>query len=167
MIPLFGPGWGNYALQGLVEISLPPAVSLLPQTPGWAVLALGLVGCAGHFAWRRYQCWRRDAYRRQAHAALRALRQRIERGDHSALRELAPLLRAAVLARAPREQVASLSGERWSAQLHALAPQLPPLPVAELHRLAYAPIDADALAVAVPLLDQVDAWLLGHRGFDA
>jgi hypothetical protein len=31
MTPLFGPGWGNYAIRGIVEIEVPEAVSLLPR----------------------------------------------------------------------------------------------------------------------------------------
>ena len=166
MTPLFGPGWGNYAIQGIVEISEPGPVSLLPQTPGWYVLAALLLALAGYAAWRRLQRWRHNRYRREALAEITALRARIRDGDLGAARELAPLLKATALAVGRREALAACGEDRWAAQLAAMAPGLPPLPTVELHRLAYAPLGDTRTAELEPLLDAVEHWISRHRGPD-
>ena len=167
MTPLFGPGWGNYALEGLVEVSAPPAPPLLPQTPGWLVLLAVLVYLLAAALWRRWCAWRHDRYRRAALAALTPLRERIAAGDTAALRELAPLLRRTLLAVLPREDIASASGEHLQSQLDRLAPGLPPLPLATIERLAYQPVGtADTLA-GVDAAGALARWLAEHRRPDA
>ena len=93
----------------LVPAPDPPAISMMPQTWGWAVLALLLVIALAYVAWR----WRRryvaNAYRRDALAALQAA------GPDPAA--IAGILRRSALAAFPRVDVASLSGPDWLAFL--------------------------------------------------
>ena len=112
------------------------------------------------------QRWRADRYRREALAALESLRDRVAGGDTTALSELAPLLRATALQVLPRSRAAALSGGAWRDALAALAPELPPLPVEQLHCLAYAspdPTGVDSRA----LFDLLERWIREHRGDDA
>ncbi|MDA7963979.1 DUF4381 domain-containing protein [Ruegeria sp.] len=93
----------------LVPAPEPPAVSMMPQTWGWAAPALLLVIALAYATWR----WRRryvaNAYRRDALAALRAAG-----SDPVAI---AGILRRCALAAFPRMDVASLSGPDWLAFL--------------------------------------------------
>ena len=83
----------------------PPAISLMPQTPGWIVLGIIVVGLA-FWAARALQARHRErAYRRAALAEL------AEIGNDSA--KIATLLRRTALAGFPRDQVAGLVGEDW------------------------------------------------------
>lgn len=92
-------------LDMLAPVPQPPAISMMPQTPGWLVLGLGLAGLAlwgaGHLRARH----RANAYRRAALAELALA------GDDAA--RIASLLRRTALAGFPREQVAGLSGDIW------------------------------------------------------
>jgi hypothetical protein len=92
-------------LDRLIEAPEPPPVSMMPQTWGWAVLALilliaGMV--AAIYMWRRY---RANAYRRYAVKELEAARQ-----DPAAV---AAILRRTALAAYPRRDVAGLTGDNW------------------------------------------------------
>ncbi len=167
MTPLFGPGWGNYAIQGIVEIQIPEPVSLVPQTPGWWFLLALLIALAARYAWRRYQRWLADAYRREAALVLDTLRARTAAGDLSALRELAPTLRAVASAAAGRERVNGLEGEAWAAILQELAPRVDALPVARIERLAYAPLTESDLADASDLIVHIQRWVEAHEAADA
>ena len=162
MTPLFGPGWGNYAIRGIVETPLPPAVALTPQTAGWALLLAGILLAIAYGAWQRRKRWLRERYRRDALAALRSLRERHEGGDVRALRELAPLLRATALAAAADRRLAPLRGEEWAKQLHAMAPGVDRIDVTVLDALAYAPGTPEPDQVAL-LFDRVGAWIEGHE----
>jgi len=163
--PLFGPGWGNYAIRGIIEIGEPEPISLLPQTPGWIALLLLLLVAGLWQLFQRLQRWRRNRYRREAQAELVALRARINAGDRGALRDLAPLLRATALSVDARANVASCTGAAWAARLRALAPDAPPLPVELIHQWAYAPLtdrlDNHTVATA---LTAVEHWIAVHRG---
>jgi hypothetical protein len=166
MTELFGPGWGNYAIRGIIEVTAPEPVSLLPQTPGWFVLAAVLALLITRLGWRKLRRWQHNRYRRDALTRLEQLRLRVDGGDITALQELAPLLRATALHAAPREQVASSSGPQWRAALAQLAPQLAPLPLDTFHRLAYqTPRAADAVDAGA-LFDQLEHWIVQHRGRD-
>lgn len=167
MTPLFGPGWGNYALQGLVEIQLPDPVALVPQTTGWGLLLLVIACLALRRGWRRYRRWLRDRYRREALGLLDRIRSRAVAGDVSALRELAPTLRAAACSAAGRERVAGLTGDAWARALRDLAPGLPALPVDRIEALAYAPLGPEDLNGAEDLIAHLGRWMEGHEALDA
>ena len=167
MTPLFGPGWGNYAIRGILEIEIPPAISLLPTTPGWwALLALASVALL-RLAWRRWKHWQNNRYRREALAALAQLQARVEGGDTQALLELAPLLRATAIHATTRRDMASIRGEAWARELAKLSPDLPPLPVQHLQQLAYAPLETAHSADYLPLFSQLRGWIEAHRNAHA
>jgi hypothetical protein len=99
----------------LKDLHLPEPIGWWPLAPGWwAVIAL-LVAALAYLAWRWYRAWRFNAPRRHA---LREL-ERYEAGyrehrDPVALgKQVSELLRRGMLAYAPREEVAGLTGEAW------------------------------------------------------
>lgn len=163
MTPLFGPGWGNYALEGLMEISLPQAPALWPSTPAWTVLGCMFAAMILWAALQRWRRWRRDRYRRVATASLAALRRRCEAGDATAAGELTPLLRAVALQALPRGTAASCQGARWAQTLAELAPGLPLLPLTRLHLLTYAGACATR-EESLALIDAVERWVEQHEG---
>lgn len=103
----------------LRDLHLPAEIGVWPLAPGWWVLialaAAGLAWLLTH-AWRRY---RRNAARRAALRELgRLTRDYRESGNVVELgRRLSTLLRRAMLAYAPRPEVAGLTGDRWLAWL--------------------------------------------------
>jgi len=109
------------ALRSLHDIAVPPPVSWLPQTWGWAALAalLGILLLSAFLAWlRRY---RRNAYRREALRLLDSIAADIrnpinrERGVH----KLTELLKRTALAAWPRRDVAALTGHAWVLRLNS------------------------------------------------
>lgn len=110
-------------LRQMADIALPPAVSMMPATWGWAALiaavALGLAAVLWHWLRRRA----RNRYRREALAELSHLEKAIDTpaGRRHALQSLPMLLKRTALAAWQRETVASLSGEGWSDFLRAHA----------------------------------------------
>lgn len=104
---------------GLIDIPLPPPVSLWPQTwPARIALALLLATCIVA-AWQFTRHWRANRYRREALAELKRI-------THARAADMAPselatqlslLVRRTALAAFPREQVAPLSGAAWLAFL--------------------------------------------------
>lgn len=134
-------------------------VSLLPQTIGWVVLLLWLLGMSviGLVSWRRR--WRANAYRRQASAEIVAVRE----ADHSAdiaAAAIASIVKRAALAAFPREEVAHLAGSDWQAFLERSCQQ-DPIVVAGAPLLARAAYlrDPDPEAIAEPAL----RWIEKHR----
>ncbi|EAQ95875.1 DUF4381 domain-containing protein [Congregibacter litoralis] len=165
MTEVFGPGWGNYAIRGIIETSLPEPVSLVPETPGWWLLLGLIVGSVAWGAWVRWQRFLRNAYRREAQAALASVEARVKGGDKDCLRELAPLLRATALAAVDssnRDSIAALRGKDWEEMLHQLAPRLAPLPVATLNALAYGPLSHTPDKID-GLFEQLREWITVHE----
>ncbi len=102
-------------LRQMADIALPPPVSMMPATWGWAVLA-GLfalaLALAAFLALRRRA---RNRYRRDALAEIGILEAKAgdEAGRIEALAALPAILKRAALAVWPREEVAGLSGPAW------------------------------------------------------
>lgn len=96
------------------DLALPPPVSLWPATPAW--YALGVLVLLGllWLAWRGWRAWRRNAYRREALAALETAQAPVE---------IAVILKRTALAAWPRAQVAALAGAEWAALLRSSAPR--------------------------------------------
>ncbi len=102
-------------LRQMADITLPPPVSMMPATWGWAVVA-GLIVLALAFAfflWLRQRA--RNRYRRDALAEIGALEAKAgnEAGRIQALSALPAILKRAALAVWPREEVVGLSGPKW------------------------------------------------------
>ena len=92
------------SLDRLHDIVLPPEASLWPPAPGvWFILALATV-FALFLAYRLWNKWCANAYRR---AALREL------AGASSPAKIAELLRRTALAVFPREMVAAATGNDW------------------------------------------------------
>ncbi|MBW8636295.1 DUF4381 domain-containing protein [Hoeflea sp. WL0058] len=89
----------------LAEPGEPPAVSMAPQTFGWVVLVIVVLGLLAWLAFAGWRKWRANAYRRAALAELDAAG-----GDAAAI---AAVLRRCALVAWPREQVAGLVGAQW------------------------------------------------------
>jgi hypothetical protein len=162
MNDVFGPEWGNPSLRAIIEAEFPEPVSLIPATPGWWILLLALVALLLRALWRRRQRYLRDQYRRDALAQLATIKARLGAGALEAARELAPLLRATAIAAAGRDAVSGLQGDAYAAALAELAPDQDRLPVAELQRLAYAPLDDEALDIEA-FIAPLERWIQQHR----
>ena len=99
----------------LRDLHLPDAIGWWPLAPGWWVL-LGLATVAlGYVAWRWYRAWVFNAPRRFALQELaRYETAYLEHRDPVTLgKQISELLRRGMLAYAPREEVAGLTGEAW------------------------------------------------------
>jgi hypothetical protein len=103
------------SLQNLNDIVVPPPVPWWPPAFGWYVLGLVLILIIAWLVWRGLRRRQAEAYRRAALAELAGLSRRISQPEKSreALAELPELLKRTALAAWPREEIASLSGERW------------------------------------------------------
>ena len=101
-------------MHGNVE---PEPVSLLPATDAWLVVAGWLVATVviGLAAWRRR--WQRNRYRREALSALANIEADSSLDAKGSAAEIAELIKRTALAAYPRDTVASLYGESWSAFL--------------------------------------------------
>ncbi|MBT8086618.1 MAG: DUF4381 domain-containing protein [Gammaproteobacteria bacterium] len=99
----------------LRDLHLPEPVGWWPLAPGWWVLLLIAVAALGYFAWRAYRQWRHNAPRRHALKELAHYEaEYLEHRNPVMLgKRLSELLRRAVLAYAPREEVAGLTGDAW------------------------------------------------------
>ncbi|MDQ6436595.1 DUF4381 domain-containing protein [Mesorhizobium sp. LHD-90] len=111
------------ALQKLADIAQPPLVSWMPQTWGWAVLAVLVAALLFWGAWRWHRHRVRNRYRREALAELARIEAGLgaPEGRADAVAEAAALLKRVALAAWPRETVASLSGPDWVAFLRKTA----------------------------------------------
>jgi hypothetical protein len=118
---MFGSDFGNLAVRGLVEITLPEPVSYLPQTLGWLIVLLVVLALAAWWGYRRYRHWRANRYRTVALRRLDAIERAVRQPDTRArgLAQLPLLLKETALYRYPRHEVAQLSGEPWLAFLDA------------------------------------------------
>lgn len=110
-------------LRQMADIALPPPVSMMPATWGWAALA-GLIALTLVFAlwrWLRYRA--RNRYRREALAKLATLEFSLGQPDQrqNALAAIPELIKRTALAVWPRETVAALSGKEWAEFLKAHA----------------------------------------------
>ncbi|CUH54365.1 DUF4381 domain-containing protein [Shimia marina] len=89
----------------LAEVPDPAAVSMMPQTAGWAVLAAVLLLVAVWRGWVRWKRYQANAYRREALQALSGA------GEDVVM--ISTVLKRTALTAYGREAVASLSGAAW------------------------------------------------------
>lgn len=163
MTEVFAPEWGNPSLRTIIEAEFPEPVSLIPATPGWWILLLAMAGLLFRALWRRRQRYLRDRYRRDALAQLATIKARLGAGGLEAARGLAPLLRATAIAAAGRDALSGLEGDEYAAALAELAPDQDRLPVAELQRLAYAPLDEVEGLDIEAFITALERWIQQHR----
>ena len=103
----------------LRDLQLPEAIGWWPLAPGWWVV-LAIVGAVlGYVLWRTYKRWQFNAPRRFALRELaRYETEFLEHRDPIRLgKQVSELLRRGMLAYAPRDEVAGLTGEAWLAWL--------------------------------------------------
>lgn len=150
--------FGNYALKSFAGLEQPPAIDYFVLAPGAWALLLALVFGFSYFAWRRYQHWLQDAYRREA---LQYLQSQIS------VVELPRLLKATALQAYSRQQVAMLTGEAWLAFLDSKMTRASTRFQSEEGRLllnvAYCGADEVSASQAAVLQSLVRAWIAGHR----
>lgn len=144
-------------MHGLV---LPTAVPWMPATPGWWIalawlLAMLLIGARQLIKHRR-----RNRYRREAKALLKAIEDRADRDPAAAAGDIAQLLKRTALAAYPRRQVASLRGAEWAEFLRVSASNDPIVNAAseQLAAAAYR-ADADGSVLVAP----ARRWIEVHR----
>mgnify|MGYP001556982421 FL=1 len=103
----------------LRDLHLPEAIGWWPLAPGWWVLLALVVVALAYTAWRLYKRWQFYAPRRYALRELaRFEAEYLEHRDPVAFgKQLSELLRRGMLAYAPREEVAGLTGDDWLAWL--------------------------------------------------
>ncbi|PZR00319.1 MAG: DUF4381 domain-containing protein [Cereibacter sphaeroides] len=147
-------------LDQLHDIVEPPAVSMWPATPAWAVVGLILLTMVG-FALRALLKHRRaTAYRRAALAELQRIAPDLRAGQPAALAEVNPLLRRTALVGFQRADVAGLTGADWIAFLNRTGGGFAPF-AAALSAGPYSSrppaFDGAALVVAT------DQWIRYHH----
>jgi hypothetical protein len=132
----------------LRDLHLPDMVGWWPLAPGWWVL-IGLAACGLlYLVWRAWQQFQKNAARRRALSQLRYLKAEYSwTGDAISLGiKLSELLRRAMLAYAPRDEVAGLTGTSWLEWLDRGLPEktFADGPGRDIESLPYRKPDADA-----------------------
>jgi hypothetical protein len=99
----------------LRDLHLPEPIGWWPLAPGWWLVLALLVATLVYLAWRWYRAWKFNAPRRFAlRELMRIEAEYLEHRDPVVLgKQLSELLRRGMLAYAPREEVAGLTGEGW------------------------------------------------------
>lgn len=142
---------------------MPDAVSYVPQTIGWAIVALVLLvvlGMAIRLGWRRRE---KQRYRRDALAELASIQASLASAQTgheqraTALAAIPRLIKRTALAVAPREQVAALTGGEWLAFLQRTHGRFDARSGALLALASYAPAE-----VVAAISDSDAAALIGH-----
>lgn len=93
-------------MHGLV---MPEQVAWLPQTPGWWIVMAWLLAILLLLGWQLVKHRRRNRYRREALAELKA----ISAASDSA-QQIAGLIKRTALVAYPRIEVAALYGKEWA-----------------------------------------------------
>lgn len=112
-------------LRALDDIVEPAPISYLPQTWGWAVLAVLLLFLLILAARHGYRHWHANRYRRAALAEIDGLERqaRLQPSNFPIEATLTALLKRTALAAWPRTDVASLNGRHWVQFLTKHAPR--------------------------------------------
>lgn len=144
-------------LHGLV---MPEPVAWLPETPGWWIIFCWLVAVMLLAVWQIVKRRRRNRYRRDALAELRAIAARPELGPAESAQYVAALVKRTALAAYPREEVAALYGADWAQFLRESAGNDRQIADAadRLAAAAYHP-DADGSELSQP----ARRWIRLHR----
>lgn len=142
------------------DIVVPDPVTWLPQTPGWLIVLGWLVAVVCLAAWQVVKRWRRNRYRRDALAELRAIASGPDVDTAQAAQRIANVLKRTALVAYPRADVASLYGAEWARFLTESAGNDPQVADAaeELAAAAYRP-GADPKSLSRP----AQRWIRLHR----
>ncbi len=99
----------------LRDLHLPAEISWWPLAPGWWVLLVLTVAGLGWLLYGALLRWRAGKPRRAALRCLAQLKKAYQQNGNAQRLgiDLSELLRRAMLAYAPRSEVAGLAGERW------------------------------------------------------
>jgi hypothetical protein len=99
----------------LRDLHLPEMIGWWPPAPGWWFLTVLAVAGLSYVLYRSFRKWRRNASRRVALRELSRIQKEYQSGvdEISLAIELSGLLRRTMLAYAPRNEVAGLTGEYW------------------------------------------------------
>jgi hypothetical protein len=109
-LPPLPDAFGNYALVGFHDIVAPAAISWLPQTPGWWLVAATFGVLLARWTGRKLRHWYRNRYRGEA---LRRLQSIEDIADECFIGELNKLLKITALTAYSRPEVARLTGSAW------------------------------------------------------
>jgi hypothetical protein len=172
-LPELPPRFGNPLLRGdLAEIESIGSIDWLPQTAGWAVVALAVSGWLSWHGWALGRRWFRNRYRREALTRLTAIKSRPN------LEAINALLKLTAIAASSRKEVASLTGTRWCLWLQERTPT--PLfsddTLTLLGESLYAPVDQDKKSAdptrqadntdfgsLSTLFAEAEGWIREHR----
>lgn len=103
----------------LRDLHLPDVTGWWPLAPGWwgVIAILGVI--LGYVLWQVYRRWQFNAPRRYAMRELARYESEylVHRDPVTLGKQLSELLRRGMLAYAPREEVAGLTGDEWLAWL--------------------------------------------------
>ncbi|MFK8048509.1 MAG: DUF4381 domain-containing protein [Halioglobus sp.] len=108
--------FGNYALKEFSEIVYPPDISWMPQTLGWKILAFGLSIFLSYYLSQKLRRYYHNRYRREGIARLKNAN--LGGNSEDLVGQLNHLLKLVAMTAYPRAEVASLSGQSWSAFLN-------------------------------------------------
>ena len=99
----------------LRDLHLPEAIGWWPLAPGWWFLIVVASCVVLYYGYRAFRRWRRNSLRRVALRELRRIRGEYQAGvdEITLAKELSELLRRTMLAYAPRQEVAGLTGDHW------------------------------------------------------
>ena len=99
----------------LRDLHLPEVIGWWPLAPGWWCLIVLAAAGLGYLLYRSFRRWRGNASRRVALRELTRIQKEYKSGvdEISLAIELSELLRRTMLAYAPRNEVAGLTGESW------------------------------------------------------
>ena len=96
------------------ELAMPAPVSWLPETPGWWVVFGWLFAVLALVVRQVILRRRRNRYRRDALAELKAIEAESELSPQESAQHIAALLKRTALVGWPRSEIASLYGADWA-----------------------------------------------------
>lgn len=96
----------------LRDIHIPEAIGLWPPAIGWWVLAV-LIPLAIYLSYKLYKYITRKTALKSVKKQIKALKINQDLGEQQKLIELSSLMRRTAVSIFPREDVASLTGEKW------------------------------------------------------
>jgi Domain of unknown function (DUF4381) len=164
----FPEPWGSYLLGELFETTAPASVSWWPETIAWKVLCVVIIFSACHKAYRHYQLYKANSYRREALLWLKQLPEYDSAAPANDYRQLPALLRTTALQAFDRNEINQLSSGQWEEWLDqqcedsAFENSCPSL----LYQLAYTPRCQISQQQMERLISEITQWVKYHRGYD-